>query len=77
MNKKKKQDEEKDQRTKTIREFDQSMACNITCLTKEKNNEVKPTTRFFNKKLLMFSKLFLISFIYNLLETFCFPNKSK
>ena len=33
------------------------------------------TTRFLLGKMLMSAKLSLMSFIYNILETFCFPDK--
>ena len=69
--------EEKDPRTKTMLEFDHSTACNIKYLAVKKNNEVKPTTRFFSRKMLMFAKLSLISFNYDLLGTFCFPSEKK
>ena len=38
-------------------------------------NEINLTTRFMLGKLLMFRKRYLQSFIYDLLETFCFPQK--
>ena len=69
--------EEKDPRTKTMLEFDHSTACNIKYLAVKKNNEVKPTTRFFSRKMLMFAKLSLISFNYDLLGTFCLPSEKK
>ena len=36
---------------------------------------VQPTTRFFSGKILMLTKLFLMSFVYEMIETFCFPIK--
>ena len=45
----------------------------VSCKTKA--SEVKPTTRFNSGKLLMFAKILLISFIYDLIKTFCFPNE--
>ena len=44
-------------------------------IKKKKRNEIKVTTRFMSRKLLMFIKLSLKSFIYDLVETFCFPQK--
>ena len=34
------------------------------------------TTRFLSGKMLMLAKLLLVSFIYEVLETFCFPNEN-
>ena len=39
-------------------------------------NNIKVTTRFMSGKLLMFAKLSLKSFIYDMIETFCFPDES-
>ena len=39
-------------------------------------NKTKVTTRFISGKLLMFAKLFLKSFIYDISEVFCFPDKT-
>ena len=68
-------DEEHNPKTKTMLESDQKTACSIKCLAVKKTSEVKPATRFFNEKMLMFAKISLISFINGLLETFCFPNE--
>ena len=41
----------------------------------EKNDNVKLTTRFLSEKMLMFAKLSLMSFIYELIETFYFSDE--
>ena len=41
----------------------------------KKYDQIKVTTRFLSGKMLMFAKLSLMSFIYEMLETFCFPDK--
>ena len=41
---------------------------------KEKQ-ELQVTTRVLSGKMLTFAKLSLMSFIYELLETFCFPDE--
>ena len=61
-------------KNKVIIEFDPSLTCRITSLAVKRNNEIKPTTRFFSSKMLMFAKFLLESFVYDLTETFCFPN---
>ena len=71
-------EEESDPRAKTITEFDQFLACSVKSLAVRKTNNVTPTTLFFSGKMLMFIKISLISFIYDMLKTFCFPSeKSK
>ena len=68
------EDGEKCSKTKSIIEFDPSLTCSITSLAVKKNNKIKPTTRFFSGKMLMFAKVLLESFVYDLTETFFFPN---
>ena len=41
----------------------------------EKNDNVRLTTRFLSGKMLVFAKLSLMSFIYELIETFYFPDE--
>ena len=42
----------------------------------QKNTDVKPISRFFYGKMLIFTNVSLMSFIYDLIEIFTFPNKS-
>ena len=44
-------------------------------LAVKKNDIIKPSTRFFSGKMLMFAKISLKSFIYDLTELFMFPNQ--
>ena len=73
----KQKDEEKCPKTKSIIEFDTLLSCRIKGLAVKKNSEIKPTTRFFSGKMLMFAKVSLESFVYDLTETFFFPNKKS
>ena len=57
-----------------IIDFDCEMSASVNSLTVNKTSIVKLTTRFFSEKMLMFAKLSLMSFIYDILETFYFPN---
>ena len=41
----------------------------------KKYDQIKVTTRFLSGKMLMSAKLSLMSFIYEMLETFCFQIK--
>ena len=58
-----------------IIDFDCENSVSINSLAVNKNNTVKVTTRFFSGNMLMFAKLSLMSFIYNLTETSYFPNE--
>ena len=60
--------------TKMIIDFDCESSVSINSLAVNKTNEVKVTTRFFSGKMLIFTKLSLMSFIYDLIDTFYFPN---
>ena len=70
----KQQDEGKYPKTKSIIEFDPSLACSIESLAVKKNSSIKPTTRFFSGKMLMLAKMSL-DITYEFMETFFFPNK--
>ena len=56
-------------------EFNNREFVSIKFFAAKKRNEIKVTTRFMSGKLLMFAKLSLRSFIYDFIETFCFPQK--
>ena len=65
---------EREPKTKSVIEFDTEYACSIEALGVKENNQIKPTTTRFSGKMLMFAKLSLKSFIYDLIETFVFSN---
>ena len=56
-------------------EFNCQESTLIKLFAVQKNDQVKPTTRFLSGKILMFAMLSLRSFIYDMLETFCFPDE--
>ena len=60
-----------------IIKFHQSLAYTyrVKSLLINRNNVVKATFRFFNGKMLMFTKRSLVSFIYELIEIFYFPDQ--
>ena len=58
-----------------IIDFDCETAASINSLSVNKNSNVKVTARFFSGKMLMSAKLSLMSFIYELVETFYFPSE--
>ena len=60
-----------DSKTKSVIEFDAA-----TCLKSiaiQKNPNMKVTTRFMKGKMIMFPKTSLISFVYDMIDVFCFP----
>ena len=63
-------------KAKMVIEFNNHEAASIKSNAVKKRNSVKVTTRFISGKLLMFAKIFLKSFIYDVLETFCFPGEN-
>ena len=60
---------------KMVVEFKNRESASIKSFPVKNRNEIKLTTRFMLGKLLMFPKQYLQNFIYDLLETFCFPLK--
>ena len=62
-------------RTKMILEFNCQESVSVKYFAVKQSNHVKLTTRFLSGKMLMFAKLTLMSFVYEMLETFCFPEK--
>ena len=71
----KQKDEEKCPKTKSIIEFDTTLSCSIKSLAVKKNDVIKPTTRFFNLKML-FAKISLESFTYDFTEIFFFAKRN-
>ena len=72
---KKIEDVSKLETTKRISEFCPEESVSFKSFATKEKQEVHLTTRFLFGKMLMFAKLSLVSFIYELLETFCFPGK--
>ena len=62
-------------KTKMVVEFNDRESAGIKSFAVTKRNEIKVTTGFMSGKLLMFAKLSLKSFIYDIIETFCFSQK--
>ena len=65
----------KDQKVKTIVDFIDQDTARVKALGVKTNDRVRITTRFTKGKMLMFSKVFLKAFIYDLIDTFCFPDE--
>ena len=62
-------------KTKMVVELNDRESASIKSFAVKERNEIKVTTRFMSSKLLRFPKLSLKSFIYDIIETFCFPQK--
>ena len=63
-------------RTKKITvDFCAEETATIKSFAMKEKQEVQVTTTFLSGKMLMFAKPSLMSFIYEMLETFCFPDE--
>lgn len=47
----------------------------IKYLAVKRQNMVTVTTRFMSRKLFMFFEVFIPSFVYDVIDMFCLPNK--
>ena len=63
-------------KTKMVIEFIDQDSASIKSFVAKKPSSIKVTTRFMCGKLLMFEKLSLRSFIYEIAETFCFLDEN-
>ena len=63
-----------DRRVKTMIDFEYNSSNSIKSLAIKKNTNVKVTSRFIKGKMLMFAKLSIKSFVYDMIDVFCFPN---
>ena len=60
---------------KAIIDFSDQDTASIRGLSIKTNDKVKITTRFTNGKMLMFSKVSLKSFVFDIIDIFCFPDE--
>ena len=61
---------------KMLIDFDNRESASIKSFAVRKSDKIKVTTRFMSGKLLMLAKLSLKSFIYDIAETFSFPDQT-
>ena len=61
---------------KMLIDFDHSVTCSIKSLAVQKNTEVKTTSLLFNGRKLIFVKISLMSFFYDIIAAFACPNKA-
>ena len=64
----------KDRRVKTMIDFEYNDCNSIKSLAIKKNTNVKVTSHFIKGKMLMFAKLSIKLFVYDMMDVFCFPN---
>ena len=55
-------------------DFDKNECNSIESIVVKGNTTVDVTSRFIKEKMLMFAKVLLKSFVYDLIDVFCFPN---
>ena len=66
----------KNNKIKSIIDFDEEHTSSIKSLAVEKKSNVTLTTRFMKGKMLMFAKTYLQSFVYDMIDVFCFPDEA-
>ena len=64
-------------KTKMILKFNNQESASIKSFAVKRNDCIKGAIRFLCSKMLVFAKLSLMSFIYEVLETFYFPDGIK
>ena len=64
----------KNNEMKSLIDFDEANTNSIKLLAVEKKSNIKLTTRFMKGKMLMFAKTLLQSFVYDMIDVFCFPD---
>ena len=65
----------RNQKVRSLIDFDKEYSSSIESLAVQKDVKINLTTRFLNGKMLMFSKVSIKSFVYDLIDVFMFPNK--
>ena len=64
----------KNKKIKTMIDFDKNECNSIKSIIVKGNTNIDVTSRFIKGKMLMFAKLSLKSFVYDMIDVFCFPN---
>ena len=65
-----------DRRIKTMIHFEENNCSSIKSLVVKGSTNVKVSSRFIKGKMLMFAKLSIKSFVYDMVYVFCFPNET-
>ena len=64
-----------DRKVKTIINFENNECNSIKSLIVKGHTTIDVSSRFIKGKMLMFAKLSIKSFVYNMIDVFCFPNE--
>ena len=62
------------QRVKRLIDLDEEYSSSIKSIAIEKSSKIYLTTRFLNGKMIMFCKVSIKSFVFDLIDVFMFPN---
>ena len=65
----------KNKKLKAMVDLNKNECNSIKSIAVKGNTTVEGTSRFINGKMLMFSKVSIKSFVYDLIDVFCFPNE--
>ena len=57
-------------------EFDKNECNSIKSIVIKGNTTIDVSSRFIKGKMLMFAKLLLKSFVYDMINVFCFPDET-
>ena len=61
---------------KSMIEFDQEQSTSIKAVLVKQNSTIKVTSRFLSGKMLMFAKVSIKSFVYDIIDVFMFPDET-
>ena len=64
-----------DKKIKTMIDFEENNSASIKSLLIKRSTNIKVSSRFIKGKMLMFAKLSIKSFVYDIIDVFCFPNE--
>ena len=64
----------KNKKIKTMIDFDKNECNSIKSIIVKGDTNIDVTSHFIKGKMLMFAKLSLKSFVYEMIDVFCFPN---
>ena len=64
-----------DRKVKTMIDFEECNSSSIKSLIIKGSPNIKVSSRFIKGKMLMFAKLSIKSFVYDMIDVFCFPNE--
>ena len=63
-----------DRKIKTMIDFEECNSSSIKSIVVKGSTNIKVSSRFIKGKMLMFAKLSIKSFVYDMIDVFCFPN---